>query len=191
MIDIRAVVIILAIYIVWIMYSRRTCSEEGFESKDSIKDTKDSVKDPKAPAAMSCKDARAQYLQDYPDVAKTKSDPWVHYQKHGMKEGRKWKGVPCVAPSKTQSKSKTAGVPSPVPLADLQQNFLQARQVEGSALDTKMSQRKGAAYLDLRPDVPVVMDRTAWMNQSSINDSERITNIQRQREAWGNFFASA
>lgn len=76
-------------------------------------------------------------------------------------------------------------VPSPVPLEDLKQNFLLARQVESSAIDTKMSQRKGAAYLDLRPDIPVQMDRTSWMNQSSIDDAHRIRNIASQRRAWG------
>jgi hypothetical protein len=79
----------------------------------------------------------------------------------------------------------SVNVPSPVPLEDLQQNFLLARQVESSAIDTKMSQRKGAAYLDLRPDIPIQMDRTNWMNQSSIDDAQRIKNIQSQRRAWG------
>jgi hypothetical protein len=179
MIDIRAVVIILAIYIVWIVYTRRTCPNEAFE--DVTKAT--------------CDDARKQYLVDYPDVARHKADPWSHYQKHGKKEGRKWKGEPCKSSSEPKkagnSGAQSSSVPSPIPLEDLQQNFLQARQVEGSALDTKMSQRKGAAYLDLRPDVPVVMDRTAWMNLSSIDDSERISNIERQRQAWGQFFNTA
>jgi hypothetical protein len=85
-----------------------------------------------------------------------------------------------------QKSGKDVTVPSPVPLQDLAQNFLLARQVEGGAIDTKLSQRKGAAYLDLRPDIPIVMDRSTWMNASSISDTERNARIDHQRRVWGN-----
>jgi hypothetical protein len=44
----------------------------------------------------NCPNARLNYLKDYPDVAKAGMDPWTHYQRYGIREGRIW--PPCDPP---------------------------------------------------------------------------------------------
>jgi hypothetical protein len=38
----------------------------------------------------NCEVARTKYLEQNPDVAKAKMDPWSHYQSFGKREGRIW-----------------------------------------------------------------------------------------------------
>lgn len=45
---------------------------------------------------QNCPASRAAYLAKYPDVARVRIDPWVHYVNYGRREGRVW--PPC-APS--------------------------------------------------------------------------------------------
>ena len=43
---------------------------------------------------MNCIVARNKYLATYPDIARTKTDPWKHWNAYGRAEGRRWTKCP-------------------------------------------------------------------------------------------------